>query len=187
MLHDEVQQLLFSLLMRVQNLKQGEASQDPAALEEIIRQAVQTTRDLAADISPPILKEEGITAVLRWLVPHMQERYGLRLVLDITLDEELSLSEERRILLFNSARELLFNVVKHTEENHAGLESFCEDNLLTLIVRDGEGFNPSEAPSSVTGLGLPALRERFKLLGGDVEVISNPGQGTRVTLTLPLE
>ena len=187
-LHDDVQQLLFSLLLKVQNLaKEGGDTEKLQAVEQELRQAVQVIRDLAANVSPPVLRQEGVADLLRWLSNHMRTQHELTVTPDLTLDEEVTLGKERRTLLFNATRELLFNVVKHTDEKHAGIEAFSEDGRVTVIVKDGEGFVKEEAFEQGTGLGLSTLRERFRALGGDLEVASRPNKGTRVTLTLPLE
>lgn len=93
--------------------------------------------------------------------------------------DDLGLAEERRVLLFHTARELLFNVVKHAPDTEVELKAFETDS--NVIVKDrGEGSDAITALSAKTkGFGLATLRQHLQLLGGSLAVGSVPGDGTR--------
>ena len=190
-LHDDIQQLLFAVLYKVKALRDSSAVADEtlSASQDVIQQAISTARTLAVELSPPVLAGEGLAAMLRWLTAHMHELYKLDATLDLTLSDETPLAEERRVLLFHTARELLFNVVKHAPGAKVGLEAFSEDGNIVVIVTDkGDGFDVDAALSAQTrGFGLATLRQRLRLLGGGLEMSSVPGDGTKATITLPLE
>ena len=99
------------------------------------------------------------------------------------------LPEITKILLFESVRELLFNAVKHSQASSARVHLRNADGLLQLIVIDeGVGFDPNEKPladNSGNGLGLFSIRERLELIGGQFEIESAPGKGSRLVLTVP--
>ena len=93
-----------------------------------------------------------------------------------------------RVLLYQAVRELLFNVAEHAGVKRARLMATRTDSHIRLVVEDeGTGFDPAELeePSNV-GLGLPSVRERLEVVGGTVEASSSPGEGTRVTITVPV-
>ncbi len=191
-LHDDIQQLLFSVLYKVKAL--GDAGTDSRAGDplsgsvEAVQRAISTARTLAAELSPPVVGE-GLAATLRWLVAHMSELHKLDVTFDLTIADDLDLAEERRMLLFHTARELLFNVVKHAPDTGVGVEAFVQDGDVVLIVKDrGDGFDTQRTLNAQPqGFGLATLRQRLQLLGGSLDLASAPGQGTQVTVTLPAE
>jgi DNA-binding NarL/FixJ family response regulator/anti-sigma regulatory factor (Ser/Thr protein kinase) len=100
------------------------------------------------------------------------------------------LAEDMNVLLFESIREILFNVVKHAAVDEAHVDVRYADNRLRITVLDqGLGFDPDSVRSSGTssrGFGLFSIRERLDLLGGELEIDSAPGKGTRVMLNAPV-
>ena len=180
LVHDDLQQQLFALQMVLRKPKAGlEANLEPAL--EIITDALHITRSLSGEISPPAL-QEGFTAGLRWLREHMAMRYGLNIDLNLP-DEDPVLSEPVKLLLFQIARELLFNVVKHASVQEATVELHDAANELRLeIVDQGDGFD-GEVQGG--GFGLGSVRQRLELYGGRLEVVSAMGSGTRATIRLP--
>jgi CheY-like chemotaxis protein/anti-sigma regulatory factor (Ser/Thr protein kinase) len=141
-------------------------------------------------LSPPILHAAGLAAGLQWLSRWMAEKQGLTVDLAIEPDTEPP-QEDLRVLLFQSARELLFNVVKHAGVTRACMElSRQDEDHLRLIVRDqGAGFRPADldaeaAKATASGFGLLSIRERLQLLGGSMDIDAAPGGGTRITLII---
>ena len=180
LVHDDLQQQLFALQMVLRKPKAGlEATLEPAL--EIITDALHITRSLSVEISPPAL-QEGFTAGLRWLREHMAMRYSLNIDLNLP-DEDPVLSEPVKLLLFQIARELLFNIVKHAGIQEATVELHDAANELRLeIVDQGDGFD-GEVQGG--GFGLGSVRQRLELYGGRLEVVSALGSGTRATIRLP--
>ena len=117
----------------------------------------------------------------------MREKHGL--VVDIEMNAELpTLGEDARILVFQAVRELLFNVVKHAGVERARLRLAVDADRLLVVVEDaGVGFDPGdlEAEPSPGGLGLFSIRERLEVLGGRLQIHTNPGQGTRMEISVP--
>jgi CheY-like chemotaxis protein len=98
------------------------------------------------------------------------------------------LAEDVKLLLFESVRELLLNVVKHAKTHSARVSLSREDGrFLQIVVSDnGVGFEPARAGAMEGGFGLFSIRERVGLIGGTFEVDSSPGKGARFTLRAPL-
>ena len=193
-LHDYLAQLL--VLCRM-SLGQAKRIGLPARAEDLIKQtdvmlaeALTYCRTLMAELSPPVLQEEGLPAGLRWLAEHMKNQ-DLAVTLKIDEVGELPIPDDRAVLLFQSVRELLINVAKHGTVRTATVRMTHENGLLQLVVRDENGFDlAAMAPEKISPMsskfGLFSIRERMKALGGSFDIRSAPGQGTTVTLGLPL-
>jgi signal transduction histidine kinase len=139
------------------------------------------------DLSPPILHDEGLTEATSWLAHQMENQYGLAVTIEA--EEELpSPDEDLRVLLFQTVRELLFNVVKHAGVTTATVALSHKQGQICVAVRDeGHGFDASAGmQSKQNSQGLLRIRQRLQLVGGQVEIESAPGQGTRVTLCSPI-
>lgn len=126
-------------------------------------------------------------AALKWLAEDMRERHGLEIELSIDADTAPR-REQLNGFLFKAARELLFNVVKHSGVRTAALSLCRGDECVEMkISDDGDGFDPAEIEpgGDGTGLGLLTIRERAEFLGGTVEIESVKGDGSRFKLRLP--
>jgi PAS domain S-box-containing protein len=191
LLHDHLQQLLVAAKFRLAILDRGAEDlmkKGIVEVEELIDESIASSRSLTAELSPPILREAGLNAGLEWLARQMADRQGLWV--DLELEEIGSLPEDLKILLFESVRELLFNVVKHAKTRSSAVNLRCVDGSLQLTISDqGVGFDPKGMPrvgESGRGFGLFSVRERLELFGGDVDIQSAPGKGSRIFLTVPL-
>ncbi len=191
-LHDGLQQYLAAARYHLASLKH---STDPVALETekevdgLLSEAIETGRLLTAELSPPVLIEGGLGSAMEWLAAWMEDKHGLAVDLEI----EGRLDGVRRdvaVLLFESVRELLFNVVKHAGVKTAHVRASSQGPQLRIEVSDrGVGYDPRKLMAGNRGstrFGLLSIAERLALLGGEMEVEGSPGEGTRFTLTVPL-
>ena len=197
-LHDYLAQLL--VLGRVK-LEQLQRLSVPSAgdamvreVDQVLSQALQYCQTLMAELSPPILHEQGLVAGIRALATQMK-RYELEVRVEIDPMDECCLPISCTVLLFRSVRELLINTAKHAAVKQASIRLTCDKGLLQIVVRDESGFDlaTSTGPQSVdTGsvrsskIGLLTIRERMKALNGRFDFASAPKQGTTATLTLPI-
>jgi signal transduction histidine kinase len=134
-----------------------------------------------------VLHEAGLFAALEWLSTHMRERHGL--TVQVRGEGKVCpAAKDVSILLYQSVRELLFNVVKHAGVKMAELHMECRDGQwLRIVVADqGAGFDAAHPRRNGGGFGLFSIRERLELLGGRFEIDSAPGHGARMILTAPL-
>jgi signal transduction histidine kinase len=192
-LHDGLQQLLVGANYHLGSLEKAHdknVQETVAEVSRLISTSIDASRSLTSELSPPILLTGGLVPALQWLACWMSARRGLEVKLAAP-DEVGSASEDISILLFQATRELLFNVVKHSGVKTARVVvSREEDRVLVTVIDEGSGFDPAgtQAPDPRSmGLGLFSIRERLDYLGGRMEVQSTPGQGTRVTLSAPLD
>lgn len=120
-LHDGIQQELYAIQFALAGLKRGDGNdvqEATTAINEMLKKTIVMTRQVTTDLRPAVLDNPNISAELQWLVRIMQERYGLKVVLEADDDAEIANSALRTIV-FNLIRELLFNVVKHAGVGHA--------------------------------------------------------------------
>src|SRR6478672_10390889 len=195
-LHDHLQQMLV-----LGKLKLGQGMRlpqlAPRALDimkqtdDVLGEALEYTRTLVADLSPPVLHEHGLAAGLTWLANYM-ERHDLRVTVRVP-DIEISMPEDQAVLLFQSVRELLINASKHARAPEATVVLQQVDGRVRIDVTDnGVGFDASapaaEIPQGTVSskFGLFSIRERMKALGGAFEILSSLGKGTTATLSLPV-
>jgi PAS domain S-box-containing protein len=194
-LHDDLQQQLYAIQLKLHatcdDLAAGETStalEDTVEAEYWLRESIETTRRLTVDLSPPILKSEGLADALGWLVTQMGEMHNLSVELVAPHPFRMP-DDDMRVLLFQIVRELLFNVVKHAGADRATIElSSAEDRLVIHVSDNGQGFDVAQILAKGEqqgGLGLFNARERLRLFSGDIQVESMPGKGTRVTVFVP--
>ena len=197
-LHGDLQQRLYALQVLAvaaqTSAAQGRAGDgtlvELAAIADGLRQASEMTRRLSVDMAPPILRDEGLFHALLWLGSEMRQQFGL--TVDVRLETEWYRMEEGlRIALFQVVRELLFNVVKHAEVERATVSLSQIDHHIHIEVRDdGVGFDAAAiggGATSHTNHGLSMARRRITLYGGQLNVTAEPGQGTTVIITVPID
>ncbi len=194
-LHDHVGQSL--VLARIQIMAVLKLASDPrqtAMLDEIsdsLRQTVQEIRDLIYDLSPPQLNEIGLSAAIsEWLEEQVEKRYTLKAEC-IVSDSEEPMDDDVSAILFRSVRELVTNVIKYARATRVDIRVNQDNDRVKVIVRDdGAGFNANAIRQSIKiegGFGLFSIKERMADLGGSLEIVSEPGQGTEAIMTVPLE
>ncbi len=154
----------------------------------LMNEAIAELRTLQFDLSPPVLHQRGLVAALEWLAESMSRRSGL--ALDCVIDDELPpLSPAVSVLLYQCARELVVNLIKHASATGGDLLLRSQGEELVLTIEDdGQGFAPGSAtalPTAAGGYGLASIRDRLKLFDGDLAIASG-ATGSRITLRLPL-
>jgi PAS domain S-box-containing protein len=189
-LHDGLQQILVGAKYRLAFVGRSQdvhrATDDVA---ELIDDAIETSRTLTAELSPPILLQGDLLSALEWLARWMHDKHEIDV--HLTAREKIKpLTEELFLLLFQAARELLFNVVKHAGVRTASIEvNQRDEQILMRVVDEGSGFDPSQLRTKggqTGGIGLFGISERVSYIGGCLEIDSAPGRGSRFTLTVPL-
>lgn len=192
-LHDHIGQTLALSKIKLGELQELLSSNNLVnAVEEIrylIEQAINYTRSLTFDLSPPILYELSLEAAVEWLIEKFQKKHNIQVHFEkprqcVPMDNEI------RIFLFQSIRELLTNVAKHAQA-HTATASIHKDNgnIRVSIEDDGIGFDASEINSFSldSNFGLFSIRERLSHIRGYLEVKSKPGHGCRITMVVPLK
>lgn len=192
-LHDQVGQSLAAVRVKFATWKGMKAAPSRETLlseiEQLIDSTIDETRMLTFDLSPPILYELGLGPALERLGETCCEKEGIAFIFH---DDGRNgrLSEVLASALYRIARELLLNVVKHAKAERASLSLSVDAREIRLAVEDnGMGIEREQCARALGGLGgtygLFSIRERVQHLGGRIELVSNPGEGTRATVVVP--
>jgi len=182
-LHDGAQQNLVSLRMKL-GLAASVAREKPGSLEPLLQEmqselgdALDSLRNLARGVYPPLLEAEGLKAALR------ARARQVPISIDVQCGPERYPRELEGAVYF-CCSEALQNLTKHSRATKGSLRVWCEDGRLCFEVGDnGRGLDPTRAKS---GGGLQNIRDRLDVLGGVVDVSSTPGVGARVAGWVPL-
>jgi len=189
-LHDSVKQQVFATAMQVAAAR-ALMSQDPEAAarnlaraESLVLQAQQELNDMLRQLRPLGLAGKGLSKALRDYLNDWSERTGIIAELKVEGEGRASLAAEQ--VLYRVAQEALANVAHHSGSERLDVTLRYEPHAVTLEMRDfGQGFDVDAETGK--GLGLISMRERVAALAGQLQVISQPGQGTTIRATLPLE
>lgn len=191
-LHDQIGQSLAIARMQLGKISATLGTADAQVRQEIeetrtlLSEALDYSRTVTCELSPPILHELGLIPALRWLAGHFTTRYHLPTQLQVE-GVVPTLTQEARVVLYHTAREFLFNVVKHAQASHSQLMVHRGDGELTVIVADdGVGFSQPASITGNEGFGLFSVRERVGQLGGILEIHTGETMGTRCIVRVPM-
>jgi signal transduction histidine kinase len=190
-LHDSVTQSLYSLVLLTEGwrrlLSAGSGTQIEdhlGRIGEIAQQALREMRLLIHELRPPMLEQEGLVGAVRKRLDAVEKRVGIeaRVVMDDLVELPASLEEG----LYWITLEALNNALKHAAAKKEMVRICVEDGILVLeIADDGQGFD-LEAAGHRGGMGLTSMAERARQMGGTLAIEPAPGQGTTVTVRVPL-
>jgi PAS domain S-box-containing protein len=146
---------------------------------------------LTFELSNPLLYEVGFeSAVKSWLKTEIEKKAGLKC--EFSSDgNKIEMDEDIKVVLFKAVRELLTNIIKHAKARtvKVGIAKQNTDVMVT-VEDDGAGFDVSKLglPSGTEGgFGLFSIKERLEYIGGQLEIESSPGKGTRIVMTAPVK
>ncbi len=186
-LHDEVGQSMSSMLVELSRLESVLPQSDVirARLTSFRKQAeesVRSVRDMALLLRPSMLDDLGLVAALKWQGREMERRTGLRVRVDAE-DTGDELTDSHRTCIYRVVQEALNNCSKHARAGSVRVTlKQSSDWLDVRVTDDGAGFDPS----TEKGLGLLGMEERVSRLGGSMQVESQKGQGTTLSIHLPV-
>ena len=190
-LHDDLSQSMARLLMRLNRCQQGmtEASprshQELAEVSEMASEVSASLRDLSHFLHPATLATLGLVSAIAGFCREFSERHHLvvKVVHGAIPDDT---PEDVNLCLFRVVQESLRNVVKHSGAQEACVDLSARVKEIVLVVEDdGMGFDVKSNRASTT-LGLISMRERVRLVGGEISVESSPSSGTRIRVQIPL-
>ena len=194
-LHDSVGQTLAALSMNlasvrndIDRLKQTASTiADSAALVDDMSKDIRTISYL---LHPPLLDESGLSSALSWYIQGFSERSKIKVDFDIPEDFG-RLSRELETAIFRVVQECLTNIHRHSGSATAKVRIAHSDDHVVVNVEDkGKGIPPDKraqiaAVSGTPGVGVRGMRERLRQLGGDMEIHSDSGKGTKILVRLP--
>jgi signal transduction histidine kinase len=194
-LHDHIGQALalanikLGELLATLNPEPGSRQDRLLEIRRLLEQTIQETQSLTFTISSPLLHEIGLESALAWLTENSLGKPGVAAFFESD-DQPKPVTEEVRILLYQIVAELLANVVKHAQARHVKVSLWREgDRLQVAVEDDGVGFDVGDIGSrwkEAKSYGLFSIRERLAPFAGSLTIDSKPGEGTQVTISVPL-
>lgn len=155
-------------------------------MTQLVDRAVQAVRRIATELRPGVLDHLGLVAGLEWQVREFQERTGIECIFTRS-PEDITVDSARATTVFRICQEALTNVARHANATRTELSLREVETHLVLEVRDDGVGIPEGAITDPKSLGLMGMRERVLPWGGEVRIQGTPGEGTVVTVYLPLE
>jgi PAS domain S-box-containing protein len=190
-IHDELGGMLTGLKMDVAQMRRAGKGLDArtvAKLEDFsvaIDQAVHTVRRIASDLRPAVLDDFGLLAAMEWQLGEFERRSGITCVWQTEL-KSIEVNKDVATAVFRLFQESLTNVARHALATRVVVSIDADKGHLILQVRDNGRGITTEQLRGTASLGLPGMRERVDLLGGDLLIEGSPGQGTNVRVRIPL-
>ena len=190
-LHDEVNQALTAILLRLEALAQDsppDRAGEVAELKRLVNQAMGELLNLARHLRPSALDDHGLMPALAAQLKRFSAHTGAEVRLNREGEPD-ELPEDVQTALYRVAQEALTNVARHAGATVVEVDVVIVGDRIELRVRDdGAGFDPGVAAAATSGagrgLGLGGMAERARLAGGELDVRSAPGVGTSVTMTI---
>src|SRR3954449_13288188 len=188
-LHDEVNQALTAILLRLQALSESAPPQladEIAELKALVNQAMEELLRLARTLRPASLDDMGLIAAIEGQIARFSEQTGIQAVLHHEGTPE-AISEDQQTVIYRVVQEALSNTAQHSGATYVDFElRVFPSHGVELRVRDnGKGFDAARGADGGPGIGLSGMAERARLVGGELTVTSSPGSGTRVRLYIP--
>ena len=195
-LHDELGQALVALKMQVRAIQRqllDDRPKEGKECEEVceyINQIIENVRRLSRDLSPVVLDDLGLGAAIKYMVDNFAGLHDIDGSVTIDeIDNLLGPNEER--IVYRIVQEALTNIAKHAKARNVMVNIRKRNRWLYFLIRDdGCGFDPvvlARKESTRRGLGLTAMSERVRMLGGLFDIESKPGHGTSITMAVPIQ
>ena len=190
-LHDDLGQSLTSLKLMLELASSSRPSNKQQKVMgdslDLVSELMGKVRNLSLDLRPAMLDDFGLFTALRWLFERFQIQTGIVIQCNYDLDSDQRFSPAIETAAFRIIQEALTNIARHAEVWEAQVNLEIGDNLSIEIVDQGTGFgNLKENQHPADSVGLSGMQERARLLGGQVEIVSEIGVGTRVIASIPL-
>ncbi len=194
-LHDEASQSLAAIILKLEDIadtlpkRDRDTKQKLAILREQAIHTLNGIRNLALELRPSVLDDLGLWKAIDWYAKDYLVKRGINVKIEVTGPKK-KLASNIETVLFRITQEALTNAVKHADASQVTVRLQLIDSMVKVQVEDnGKGFNAEEALTRSGGqqcLGLHGMLERATLLGGTLNIQSQPGQGTRLSVEIPV-
>jgi PAS domain S-box-containing protein len=192
-LHDQIGQILTAIKMdmtwMIRHLPESEVEVLSRLREstQSINDGVKAVRAICSGLRPGILDDLGLAAAIDWQASEFSSRNSIHCQVSLP-PVDLHLDGDRATATFRIFQECLTNIIRHAQAKSVRVDLCQEDESIVLIVEDdGIGFHEPDLSNTLGSLGLLGMKERAQFCGGDVHIFSSPGNGTKVTVRVPLD
>jgi PAS domain S-box-containing protein len=196
-LHDELGQSLQVLkLMIAEGMSKIEKDQKDLyvhcqGLQNYLKGIIENVRRLSHELSPAILEDLGLSASIKFLLSTLCQHYGIETFRHRLYNLDLCFSPRQQLQIYRIFQESLNNIGKHAKARQVEVSVTRRKNTASFSIRDdGQGFDVQKVLSQrspANGLGLLALHERIRILGGTLDIASETGKGTRISFEIPIK
>lgn len=191
-LHDSLGQTLSMAYMQLSSIDTGEIQPNHKNridyVSSLLNQAVEESRRLTYDLSPPILYELGLFPAIRWKLEQVKKEHEIDFTFH-AVDSDFKLPKEYDVFLYRTVCEIVQNTVKHANATKITVENYISDQKLHIEVEDnGKGFNTNYIIKNDNqgGFGLLSIKERVDSISGSFYIYSQLGKGTKTKVIIPL-
>jgi len=195
-LHDELGQSLTVLKLQMRSIETSLNSEQMSLKEncentlQYVDQIIENVRRLSRDLSPSILEDLGLTAALRWLIGDFEKHSQIHVSFNIpNIDNRVS--HDGQIIIYRIFQEAFTNIGKHAQADTVSVAVEIRDRHIDFLVEDnGKGFDMEQIESrypTERSLGLVAMDERARMLGGVLKIETRMGGGTRIIFNIPVD
>jgi signal transduction histidine kinase len=189
--HDELGQALTGLKLDMSWLLTKVGKNRTPVTEKVktmvahIDETIQTVRRIATELRPGILDSLGLVAAIEWQANEFQSRTSIPCQVETTVADQ-TWDQDFSTVFFRIFQETLTNIIRHAKATRVDVRLAEEDGKLVLTVKDNGRGITDEDIANTRSIGLVGMRERAGLIGGELSLQGAPGQGTTVTLRVPL-
>jgi signal transduction histidine kinase len=195
-LHDQLGQDLSVLKLQIGSIKRN-LQKDPKELAEMCRntlreldKTIEMVRRISRDLSPSILADLGLTSALRWLIRNFLKHSDIEISTAMEDIKDL-FSSDQQIVIYRIIQEILTNIRKHAAATQVYVNIKKNEKRVRFSIEDnGIGFDIQQSAAQYApekGLGLAAMNERSKMIGGHFEISSQQGKGTHISFEIPID
>ena len=164
----------------------GEPLHDHAlAALEMLQHALGASQRIMMDLRPPVL-DQGLVAAVQWMAENFERRTGVAVQLRAS-SEQIAVSPEIQLVAYRTAQEALTNIGKYAQASHVEIDLSDREGFLTLEVTDNGCGMTAEQREKPHSFGLRGLQERARTMNGWLDISSQPGRGTSIIVSVPLQ
>ena len=193
-IHDELGQNLTSINMDIDYLKsKGNKNTDSDilnrlnSLSKLVDHTIKTTRRISQELRPSILDDLGLKSAIEWQVSQYKKRSESIYKLNMIGNDE-NISTEQSTAIFRITQESLTNIARHAEATKIEVRLSIEKLFIKLEIKDdGIGISENNTDNNNASFGVFGMKERASILGGKLEIVSTPKEGTAIIVELPLQ
>ncbi len=194
-IHDGPAQSMANIVMRAEfclkllDMSPKKVRNELISLQNIVRISLMDVRKIIFDLRPMVLDDLGLVPAIKRYLSNYKEQYGLQVEFTYS-GQQARLENSVEVALFRIIQEIVSNIHKHACAKNSVIKIEMINNRVNIQVRDdGKGFDLDEvmANKEREGYGLLGMQERVQLLNGEINIVTAPGKGTSISISVPLE